>query len=108
MPRKPRVEYPGAVCHVMSRGDRSEDIFLDDVDRQSRRCGTGGSLSTDGHEGTRTNTDLSVICVYPCPSVVGAPAVTDRLPFFCFHPRWMLVVSLMRWTSKFRCRIGRR
>jgi len=27
------------MCHVMSRGDRHEDIFLDDVDRQSRRCG---------------------------------------------------------------------
>src|SRR5437016_8989517 len=34
MPRKLRVEYPGAVYHVMCRGDRREDIFLDDVDRQ--------------------------------------------------------------------------
>jgi REP element-mobilizing transposase RayT len=29
-----RVEFPGAIYHVMSRGDRREDIFLDDVDRQ--------------------------------------------------------------------------
>jgi REP element-mobilizing transposase RayT len=28
------VQYPGAIYHVMSRGDRREDIFLDDVDRQ--------------------------------------------------------------------------
>jgi REP element-mobilizing transposase RayT len=34
MPRKMRVEYAGAIYHVMSRGDRREDIFLDDVDRQ--------------------------------------------------------------------------
>jgi REP element-mobilizing transposase RayT len=34
MPRQLRVEYPGALCRVMSRGDRREDIFLDDVDRQ--------------------------------------------------------------------------
>jgi REP element-mobilizing transposase RayT len=34
MPRKLRLEYPGAIYHVMSRGDRREDIFLDDVDRQ--------------------------------------------------------------------------
>jgi REP element-mobilizing transposase RayT len=34
MPRKLRVEYPGAVYHVMSRGDRRENIFLNDVDRQ--------------------------------------------------------------------------
>ena len=34
MPRKVRVEYPGAVYHVMNRGDRRENIFLEDVDRQ--------------------------------------------------------------------------
>ncbi len=31
MPRKLRVQYPGAIYHVLSRGDRREDIFLDDV-----------------------------------------------------------------------------
>ncbi|MDA1274184.1 MAG: hypothetical protein O2960_09040 [Verrucomicrobia bacterium] len=34
MPRKVRVEYPGAIYHIMSRGDRREDIFHDEVDRQ--------------------------------------------------------------------------
>ena len=34
MPRKLRIEYPGAMYHVMSRGDRREKVFLDDVDRQ--------------------------------------------------------------------------
>jgi hypothetical protein len=34
MPRQLRVEYPGAIYHVMSRGDRQKDIYLDDVDRQ--------------------------------------------------------------------------
>jgi REP element-mobilizing transposase RayT len=33
MPRKPRIQYPGAIYHLMSRGDRREDISLDDVDR---------------------------------------------------------------------------
>ena len=34
MPRKLRMEFPGAVYHLMSRGDQGgEDIFLDDVDR---------------------------------------------------------------------------
>ncbi len=32
MPRKPRIEYPGAIYHVMSRGNRQESIFLDDRD----------------------------------------------------------------------------
>ncbi len=34
MPRKPRVEYAGAVYHVMCRGNRQEAIFLDDADRE--------------------------------------------------------------------------
>ncbi len=29
-----RVEYPGAIYHLTGRGDRREDIFFDDVDRQ--------------------------------------------------------------------------
>ena len=34
MARKLRVEYPGAVYHVMNRGDRREAIFRDDQDRE--------------------------------------------------------------------------
>ena len=34
MPRKLRVQYPGAIYHLMSRGDRREDIFADDRDRE--------------------------------------------------------------------------
>ena len=33
MPRPLRIEYPGAIYHVMSRGNRGEPIFLNDVDR---------------------------------------------------------------------------
>ena len=35
MPRTMRVEYPDAIYHVMDRGDRREDIFVNDVDRQN-------------------------------------------------------------------------
>ena len=34
MARKPRVEYEGAIYHVMSRGDRREAIYRDDTDRK--------------------------------------------------------------------------
>jgi putative transposase len=34
MARKLRVEYPGAIYHVMNRGDRREAIFGDDADRK--------------------------------------------------------------------------
>ena len=33
MARKLRIQYPGAIYHVMNRGDRREDIFEDDKDR---------------------------------------------------------------------------
>ena len=33
MPRQVRIEYPGAIYHVMSRGNRRQDIYLSDVDR---------------------------------------------------------------------------
>ena len=48
MPRKPRVEYEGAIYHVMSRGDRQNLIFRDGRDKRKflatlteacRRCG---------------------------------------------------------------------
>jgi putative transposase len=34
VPRQLRIQYPGAMYHVMSRGNQRKDIFLDDVDRQ--------------------------------------------------------------------------
>jgi REP element-mobilizing transposase RayT len=34
MARKLRIQYPGAIYHVMNRGDRREPIFKDDPDRQ--------------------------------------------------------------------------
>lgn len=34
MARKLRIQYAGAIYHVMNRGDHREDIFADDEDRQ--------------------------------------------------------------------------
>ena len=34
MPRKLRVQYPGAIYHLINRGDRREPIFKDDLDRR--------------------------------------------------------------------------
>jgi putative transposase len=35
MPRQLRIQYEGAIYHLMNRGDRREEIFRDDVDRKS-------------------------------------------------------------------------
>ena len=37
MPRKPRLEYAGAIYHVMNRGDHKERIFIDENDRHMFR-----------------------------------------------------------------------
>lgn len=34
MPRAPRIEFAGAIYHVMNRGDHLESIFKDDKDRE--------------------------------------------------------------------------
>ncbi len=34
MPRPWRVQYPGAIYHLMSRGDHREPTFRDDNDRR--------------------------------------------------------------------------
>ena len=34
MPRQVRIEYPGAIYHVMARGNRRERIVIDDEDRK--------------------------------------------------------------------------
>src|SRR4051794_1443100 len=34
MARKLRIQYPGAIYHVMTRGDHREPIFRDDKDRK--------------------------------------------------------------------------
>lgn len=50
MARQVRVEFPGAIYHVMARGDRREPIVLDDGDRTGflravgEMCDRGGAL----------------------------------------------------------------
>jgi REP element-mobilizing transposase RayT len=56
MPRKLRVEFPGAIYHVMSRGDRREDIFRDDVDRQD-------FLKTLAEACTKTDWQVHAYCL---------------------------------------------
>jgi hypothetical protein len=35
MARPLRIEYPGDLYHLTSRGDRREDVFLDDAGREA-------------------------------------------------------------------------
>jgi REP element-mobilizing transposase RayT len=58
MARKLRVQYPGAIYHVMNRGDRREPIFRDDQDR--RRF-----LETLGEACGKTGWQVHVYCLMP-------------------------------------------
>jgi Transposase IS200 like len=56
MPRPLRIEYEGAVCQVMSRGDRREPIFRDDADRQR-------FLETLGEASAKTDWQVHALCL---------------------------------------------
>ena len=56
MARKLRVEYPGAIYHVMNRGDRREPIFRDDKDRQ-------GFLDTLAEASGKTAWQVHALCL---------------------------------------------
>ena len=56
MARKLRVQYPGAIYHVLNRGDRREAIFQDDKDRE---C----FLTTLGEASQKTRWHLHAFCL---------------------------------------------
>src|ERR1700722_436858 len=58
MARKLRVEYPGAIYHVMNRGDRREPIFRTDQDRKL-------FLDTLGESCQKTGWQVHALCLMP-------------------------------------------
>lgn len=58
MARKLRVEYPGAIYHVLNRGDRREAIFKDDPDRER-------FLETLGEVCAKTGWQVHALCLMP-------------------------------------------
>ncbi|HRZ35663.1 MAG TPA: transposase [Candidatus Paceibacterota bacterium] len=58
MARKLRVEYAGAVYHLMNRGDRKEPIFRDDGDREQ-------FLETLGEACVKTGWQVHAFCLMP-------------------------------------------
>jgi REP element-mobilizing transposase RayT len=58
MARKHRIQYEGAVYHVMNRGDRREPIFKDDQDREN-------FLEAFGQCCARTGWHVHALCLMP-------------------------------------------
>jgi putative transposase len=50
MPRPLRIEYPEARYHLMSRGDRREEIFADETDQKRFLAILGQTCAKTGWE----------------------------------------------------------
>ena len=57
MPRRARVEFPGAVYHLLDRGDRQEEIFRTDSDRELFLATLGQACGRCGLAGARLGLD---------------------------------------------------
>ncbi len=79
MARKLRVQYPGAVYHVMNRGDRREPIFNDDQDRLL-------FLETLGEACEKTDWQIHAWCLMSYPLYLQEPAK---------RPAWLRVDRLL-------------
>ena len=58
MARKLRVEYPGAIYHILNRGDRREPIFQDNQDRDR-------FLATLAEACAKTGWQIHAFCLMP-------------------------------------------
>lgn len=58
MPRMVRLEYAGAIYHILDRGNRREDIFVDDADRHD-------FLRTLGEACRKTDWQVHAYCLMP-------------------------------------------
>ena len=87
MARMLRIEYPGALYHVMARGKRRETVFHDDADRKfflatlAEVCGmTGWRVHAKRAANVRIIARATAHPIGPsCPEVAGM-AVLSRPP----------------------------
>ena len=56
MPQALRIEYPGAIYHLMNRGDRREAIFKDDEDHR-------WFIKTHGEARLKTERQVHAFCL---------------------------------------------
>ena len=70
MARPLRIEFPGAIYHVTSRGDRREPIVLDDDDREDLLIVLGQAL----HRFDACGLAWCLMDKYPLPLCAAHPA----------------------------------
>jgi len=94
MPRPLRIEYEGAIYHVMNRGDRFEDIFEDDEDRRI-------FLRTVGEACGKADWQIHVYCLMRnhFHLVLETPS-----PTLVSGMKWMLGTYTQRFNARHRQR----
>src|ERR1700757_2671429 len=74
MPRQLRIQYEGAIYHLMSRGDRREEIFRDDLDRKSFLQSLGATCQKTGwqvHAYCLMSNHFHLVVETPQPNLVA-------------------------------------
>ena len=74
MPRPLRVEYPGGIYHLMSRGDHGESIFRDDADRRTFMSTLGEACAKTGwqvHAWCLMGNHFHLVAETPRPDLVA-------------------------------------
>ncbi len=90
MARQLRIEYPGAIYHVMNRGDRREPIFNDDIDRK------------------RFITTLSEVCVKTDWQIHAYCLMLNHFHLVVETPKANLVAGMRWFLSTYTARFNRR
>jgi putative transposase len=75
MPSRGRVEYGGAIYHVMDRGSRLENIFLDDEDRRLFLKTLGEASKKTGW---RVHSYIQMGIRAACAGIARAPIIGRR------------------------------
>ncbi len=90
MPRQLRIQYEGATYHLMSRGDRREEIFRDHLDRKR-------FLETLGSACGKTGWQVHAYCLMSnhCHLVVETPR-----PNLVEGMKWLLGTYTMRFNRR--------
>src|SRR6058998_1221883 len=90
MARQLRIQYEGAIYHLMSRGDRREEIFRDDLDRRS-------FLETLGQACQKTGWQIHAYCL-----------MSNHFHLVVETPRANLVAGMRRFLGTYTARFNRR
>jgi putative transposase len=90
MPRQLRIEYEGAIYHLLNRGDRREPIFLDDQDYEL-------FLTTLGEACQKTGWQVHAFCL-----------MSNHFHLVVETPRGNLVMGMRWFLSTYTARFNRR